>query len=99
MSYEPGEVLETLESLPCHSMIGDNGCDGLKKGRIRQSAAKPSLKRAGSSTTRKSTLRILRSMRKFPRAPGLTQWFKGFIHIICVCRNASKFSICHCRRL
>ena len=50
-------------------MVGDNECDGLKKERIGQSAAKLSLKKVEGSTTRKSILNDLYRMEKFPRAP------------------------------
>lgn len=51
-------------------MVGDNECEGLKKERIGLSAAKPSPKGAGSSTTRESILKTM-SMKNSPRAPGL----------------------------
>jgi hypothetical protein len=51
-------------------MVGDNECDGLKKKRIGQSAAKLSLKKVEGSTTRNSILNdIYNRMEKFPRAP------------------------------
>jgi hypothetical protein len=56
--YEPGGVLGTPESLFCHNMVGDNECEGLKKKRIGQSAAKPCLKKPESSTTRESNLKV-----------------------------------------